>query len=230
MAKRDTYNISPDVLIWARTSLGMTIEDAAQKIGVKTEHLQSWERGESKPTYRQLENLAYKVFKRPLAILFLSEAPVLPKIEADFRNLTNSAINNFSPTVRLAVRKAKSLQTTLNDLAEGSGASKKITDFTISIQDPVETAAKFSQFTGLTMEVQTSWRGSESAYYEFKSIIEALGVYVFQFDLPMEEARAFCLIGKNPIIFLSTDDSIMKEVISLIDEACHLHFNTPGIV
>lgn len=60
------------MLVWARESIGYTIDETAHRLGnVNPEKVKAWENGTSSPTYTQLENLAYKVFKRPLAVCII---------------------------------------------------------------------------------------------------------------------------------------------------------------
>jgi Zn-dependent peptidase ImmA (M78 family) len=51
-------------------------------------------------------------------------------------------------------------------------------------------------------------------------------MFVFQFKLPIEQARAFCLSGTYPIIVLNSDDSQNGRIFSLFHEVCHILFNT----
>src|SRR5688572_27596169 len=108
--------ISPSVLVWARTSIGYSIDEIARKMNVKPEKVDAWEKGTAPITYNQLENLAYKVLKRPLAVFFRAEPPMEAPIEKDFRNLTSSEINHLSTEIRLVLRKAKRLQNLVREL------------------------------------------------------------------------------------------------------------------
>jgi len=95
MAGDISFRLSSAVLVWARTSMGYTIEQAAKKAGVPEEKFEAWEKGEKKPTYKQLETLAERVFKRPLAILLLANPPKEDSIQKDFRNLSNAEVTTF---------------------------------------------------------------------------------------------------------------------------------------
>jgi transcriptional regulator with XRE-family HTH domain len=67
-------HINPEMLIWARNTVKLSVGLAAEKIGVKAEKLQSWEKGESFPTIKQLYKIAH-VYRRPFALfLFPSTA------------------------------------------------------------------------------------------------------------------------------------------------------------
>ena len=52
MAKSNAH-INPEMLIWSRKTVKLSVELAAQKIGVKTDKLASWEKGEAFPTDRK---------------------------------------------------------------------------------------------------------------------------------------------------------------------------------
>ena len=228
MANSIPISLSTAVLVWARTSMGYTIEEAARKAGVSIEQYEAWEAGLRSPTYKQLENLAYKVFKRPLAFLLLKEPPKDDPIKKDFRNLSNSEIESLSTELRFALRRAKRFQNILQDISDERGIGR-FKEFKVSIKDKPEIVAhRFRKFINLTIDIQKSWNHNE-AFNNFKSIIESIGIYVFQFKIPMEEARAFCLSGNHPVIVLNTDDSTNGRIFSLFHETCHIFFNFNGI-
>ncbi len=102
-----SFNLSPEVPEWTRTSIGYSIEEVAKKAGVPTERYEAWERGEKLPTYKHLEKLAGSVYRRSLAILLMKSPPKEELIQNDFRNLSNSQVSELSPEIRLALRKAK---------------------------------------------------------------------------------------------------------------------------
>ena len=84
MKAEPVAGIQPAVLRWARESIGMSVEDVALKLKRPPEDIRAWESADATaPTYAQLETLAYKVLKRPLAVFFLPEPPkeVSPKRE-----------------------------------------------------------------------------------------------------------------------------------------------------
>jgi Zn-dependent peptidase ImmA (M78 family)/DNA-binding XRE family transcriptional regulator len=223
-----SFNLSSEVLKWARVSMGYSIEQAAKKAGVPIEKYEDWENGEKKPTYKQLEKLAETVYKRPLAVLLLPTPPYEEPIQHDFRNLNNSEIEELSPELRLVLRKAKRYQLILEEVAESS-AQPTFLEFNVNIgDDPKSSALRFRQFLGLSIEEQKSW-SNDKAFNNFKAKIESVGIYIFHFKIPFKEARAFCLGGKFPIIVLNTEDSSNGRIFSLIHETCHLLFNVNGV-
>ena len=221
--------ISNSVLVWARTSIGYSIDEIAHKMNVKPEKINAWENGTASPTYTQLENLAYKVFKRPLAVFFLTEAPKEAPIEKDFRNLTSSEITHLSTEMRLVLRKAKRLQNLVRELNKDNETELQYKKFKVSIKDnPITAANSFREFLGLTIDEQKKWK-PDNSFDHFKEYIEKIGIYIFQFQMPFEEARAFSLTDDYPIIALNTEDAKNGRIFSLFHEVCHILFNFGGV-
>ena len=66
--------IHPELLVWARTTAGLTQEAVAKKVQIKPQLLQDWESGAANPSIAQLRKLG-EIYKRPLAVFFLSQPP-----------------------------------------------------------------------------------------------------------------------------------------------------------
>lgn len=219
-----SFNLSSSVLEWARKSVGYTIEQVANKIGVANERYEAWEKGELQPTYRQLERLAEDVYKRPLAILLLKTPPKEDAIQQDFRNLSNSEISNLSPEVRVALRKAKRYQLILEEVAANNEAPKFKELKISSAEDPLTASAAFRELTGLTLEEQKKWK-PDNSFANFRRYVEATGMYIFMMKLPIEEARAFCITGDYPVIVINKEDSRNANIFSIFHEVCHILLN-----
>jgi transcriptional regulator with XRE-family HTH domain len=74
MSSKVTAIVKPELLVWARQSAGLSLEEAARKGQLSFDRLNACERGESKLTIAQLRKLA-QVYKRPLAVFYLSRPP-----------------------------------------------------------------------------------------------------------------------------------------------------------
>jgi transcriptional regulator with XRE-family HTH domain len=72
-SKSFNVSVEPDVLIWARESIGMSEPEVVKRIkGITINTIKEWEKkgGAVKPTFAQIEKLS-KIYKRPLsAFLF----------------------------------------------------------------------------------------------------------------------------------------------------------------
>ena len=99
--------INPEVLRWARETAGYTVADVASALKKAPEVVAAWESGERSPTYVQLETLAYRLYKRPLALFFFPEVPEEDQPSQSFRTLPSEELEALFPDTRLALREAQ---------------------------------------------------------------------------------------------------------------------------
>ena len=73
--------INPQILTWARETAGLSIEDAAKKVGLSktksqtpAERLRSLESGDVEPSFSVLQKMAQK-YRRPLVVFYLEQPP-----------------------------------------------------------------------------------------------------------------------------------------------------------
>src|ERR1043165_1335422 len=107
--------VNPTILAWARARSGQTLEQVAEALGKDPGVIRKWELGESAPTYVQLETLAYKLYKRPIALFFFPEPPDEPEPAQEFRTLPDFEIDDLAPDTRFKVRQALALQLSLSE-------------------------------------------------------------------------------------------------------------------
>ncbi|MEK6842741.1 MAG: helix-turn-helix transcriptional regulator [Nanoarchaeota archaeon] len=75
MKRQPVVGIKPSIFRWARISAGLSIDTVAEKLKQHPDKIKAWEAGKTTPTYLQLEKLAYKIYKQPLAIFFFPSPP-----------------------------------------------------------------------------------------------------------------------------------------------------------
>ena len=76
----------PDTLVWARLSLGMSRQQAAELLDISTETLAAWESDEQHFRIGELRKIASK-YKKPVAAFLRSTTPTLPGGPEDFRTV-----------------------------------------------------------------------------------------------------------------------------------------------
>ncbi len=81
--------VTPKIIEWARRRINLSIELAASRVGVSAETFYSWEKNRARPTLRQAQELAHKMYI-PLGYLYLSEPPVEKLPLPDFRKVSGS--------------------------------------------------------------------------------------------------------------------------------------------
>ncbi|OIP04981.1 MAG: hypothetical protein AUJ97_01920 [Bacteroidetes bacterium CG2_30_32_10] len=230
-ANNQIIRIEPSILIWARESLGLTLAEVALKLDKDRDTIQQWEYGNAYPTLAQLEQLAYKIYKRPLAVFFLPKAPKETTPKQDFRTLPDNEITNLSPELRLFIRKAKHHQLVLKQINDDKNPVIKPIhkEFIFEIKlNTNKTANKLRDYLGITKRLQQGFSDSDEAYKYYRNIIEQNGVFVFQY--PLKEARGFSLMDKEfPVIVINSGDTSNGKIFSLFHELCHILFNIGGV-
>jgi transcriptional regulator with XRE-family HTH domain len=158
--------INPQLLVWARKRAGQSIADVAAAMHKAPNVIESWESGAAAPTYVQLETLAYKVFKRPVALFFFPEPPDEVDPEHEFRTLPGAEIDDLHPDTRLKVREAQALQIQLAELTGGTNPAARhiLRDIDVTVTSPVKSAVAVRDYLAVPLSTQTDvWRSVDDA-------------------------------------------------------------------
>jgi DNA-binding transcriptional regulator YiaG len=75
MARSTEAIVEPSILTWARSTAGLSIEEAATSLQIKSEKVQAWENGEESPSMAQLRKMA-STYKRMLSDFYLPAVPM----------------------------------------------------------------------------------------------------------------------------------------------------------
>ncbi|MCC7314326.1 MAG: ImmA/IrrE family metallo-endopeptidase [Planctomycetes bacterium] len=230
MASRTLAEVTPGVLLWARETLGLSIDAAARSIGVKPTTLQAWESGDSQPSIPQLRKLA-TTYKRPIAIFFLPTPPEDKRPPRDFRRLPEGPSATLSPNLRLEIRKAELRQSAAIDLvSEDSPISRLLGSATLSA-DADELAGQMRRELGISLKSQIAWREPYVALRQWTDAIESSGCLVFQASkVEVSEMRGISLYdARVPAILLNAADSPRGRIFSLGHELGHLLLGAVGL-
>lgn len=223
--KTPEINIKPEILRWARESIGLDLEAAAKRISVKTETLVNWEQKESNVSLPKLRKLA-NVYKRSMALFLLPQVPNVPLFPPDFRTLDSLKTDKLSEAARLSIRKAERNREFFVELQKTLELGVKYPKPFLSLdQRPEDAASQFRKEVKVTFAIQIEWPDKVAALRNWINIVEGFGVLVFQMPLPVREFRAFCIRGNNslpPVIVLNTKDDPHGRIFSLIHEVSHL--------
>jgi Zn-dependent peptidase ImmA (M78 family)/DNA-binding XRE family transcriptional regulator len=219
------------VLIWARESMGLSIQEVAKKLKTSEDTLNKCESGQKKPTLVQIEKLA-KIYKRPLGVFFLPEPPKEQPLPKDFRTIPKEWRKPFSPKTLLAIRRARRLQSLALELTKNLNL-KSISEIgRVNLSgDPEVIASKIRIKLNIRIKTQLfKWKDETEALNEWTKAIEKLGVLVFQMSMPIEETRGFSLTEDGfSVIVINAQDTIRARIFSLIHEFGHILLNDSGI-
>jgi Zn-dependent peptidase ImmA (M78 family) len=228
--------VNPAILQWARQTSGFSVEEVVLKLDRKSitaETIAAWERGESAPTYLQLETLAYRIYKRPLALFFFPDPPSEETPEQTFRTLPEYEINLMPPRIHLLIREAKVRQLNLAELYDNANPAERQIVRDLSF-DPGVSAEKMAtvirEYLQIDLAMQTQWKDSEEALKSWRHALEEHGVFVFKAPFKVEAFSGLCLYDEQfPIIYVNNSKSKNRQIFTLFHELAHLLFQTGGV-
>lgn len=241
---REQVPVNPDILRWARKSLGLTVEEVARRMSKTVSVIEAWEYGDAAPTYVQLETLAYVLYRRPVALFFFPEVPVDDPPEKALRALPGEVIEGLPSRIRWLLRKATVLQMNIAELRgpETRPPRNIVRDLDFSAPPPDEAMAQQVRvYLGRTLPEQQSWNGADAAFKHWRVALEDAGVSVFKdsFRTPgrSRENRdtaatysGFCLYDDDyPLICVNNNDAKPRQVFTLFHELAHLLMRTGSV-
>lgn len=231
MAKTAEALINPDVLTWARETVGYSIEDLADKLKVDASKVYAWENGSERPSIAKLKQVA-TTLKRPLAVFYLPARPEDMRPPKDFRGLIQGHAGYFSPRLHTELRLAEARREDALTLLEELEEEPTQFTFTASLDDdPEQVAQTLLNFLGInTLSISQS-RDMYEARKTWKTAIEAKGALVFQATgVDMSEMRGFSLsVFPLPVAVVNAKDSPRGQIFSLLHELTHIALRQDGI-
>jgi Zn-dependent peptidase ImmA (M78 family) len=130
----------------------------------------------------------------------------------------------FDKKTIYTIRKARSLQEIGSELSFNIDYSIKPAVKRITIAERAENlAVMYREHLRLDEEVQRKFRTSYELFNYLRDGFEDMNILVFQFSMPVEDARGFALTDKTPnVIVVNSKDSIEARIFSLMHEFGHV--------
>lgn len=231
MARSVDALVNPDLLVWARRNSSLTIEQAAKKVPVKPERLELWEKGELKPTIKQLRKLGH-IYKRPIALFYLSETPKDFTPLHDFRRFPGEAEEIESPQLRYEVRRARDRRNIAIELFEALEGEIPAFEEGCSINDDPETLSlKIRGFLKVGTDDQFGFVSDYDALNNWRAAIENRGVLIFQASgIELSEMRGFSISEKPlPAIVVNIKDHPHGRIFTMLHEFVHILLGDGGL-
>ncbi|MFM7884690.1 MAG: ImmA/IrrE family metallo-endopeptidase [Microcystis panniformis] len=224
--------VNPKIIQWARERARYSLESVAVKFKKDVSVIEKWESGEDFPTYSQLEKLA-EIYKRPLALFFFPEPPLEAEEKQEFRTLPDFEIENLAADTIYALRQAKAMQLSLQEINNGINPSTKkiFQDIAVSSSDDLrKLAEQIRNYLNVTLEEQLTWNDQETALKKWRSAVEEAGIFIFKRSFKQREISGFCLIDLEfPIIYLNNSTEKARQIFTIFHELAHILLQTNGI-
>ncbi len=222
--------VEPELLRWARQTAGMTLEDAPRKVPTKPERLETWERGDDRPTLNQLRKLA-NAYKRPIAVFYLPEPPSdFKPLQHDFRRLPGLVSAFKSPRLLYDIRRAYGRREVALDLFSSAGQAPRAFTLTAALdENPEDLGVRVR--AKLAPVVPKNWSSAYDPFNFWRSKLEATGVLVFQAErIEIGEMRGFSISERSlPVIVLNMKDTPRGRTFTMLHELTHLMLHEAGV-
>ena len=225
--------INPKLLKWARETSGYSIEKVASALKKEPESIRAWEAGTELPTYRQLEKLAYQLYKRPMALFFFPEPPDETQPSMSFRTLPKNEIDELYSDTLITLRKARAMQLALYELTDGHNPTPKciFQDLKFNVSDNIsQNASNVREYLQIPLNGQLAWKDTRQALNKWREATENVGIFIFKCALKQKEISGFCLIDEVfPIIYLNNSSTQTRQIFSLFHELAHVLLRENGV-
>lgn len=225
--------VTPAVLRWARESAGFTLEEAADRLGVRPDRLARAEAGERPLTLVQVRKAAH-VYQRPLAVLFLPDRPSEEPQEVQFRRLRDAPQLPWSPAMRALAREIPALQDEADALFEALDEEPRWVEAARLFQSdaPIERLAEgLREIVGVTLEEQKAAARTDPQGFRtfrlWREAIEDLGILVLQDgSLSLDDMRGFASPhARVPALVINTNDDVRARLFTMIHELAHVFWS-----
>jgi len=230
--------VTPKLITWARTRNKLSIPLAASKVGVSAETFDSWEKNEARPTLRQAQELAHRMYV-PLGYLYLSAPPVENLPLPDFRKVSGPP-QPPSPEFLDVLYDALRKQDWYREHQELERAEPASFIRKFSLDDSVKTIASDIRLTiGVNESMRRRAHNWEDFLTDFIHCTETKGVLVLRQGfvgnntfrrLNVKEFRGFAISDSMaPLIFINDQDFKVAKIFTLAHELAHLWIGESGI-
>lgn len=249
-----SVKISPEILKWARETAGLSLDDAAQKMGfadteksTAVEKLRSIEAGEKSLTKNQLQKMS-SVYRRPLVTFYMKSPPAKGNRGEDFRTTSATVSKRENALLDALLRDVRARQQMVKSLLEDEEETKPLRFVdSVKITDSIESVAtKIAKalFQNTDIDARTgrpafSRGGSaEDLFKRLRIAVEKTGVFVLLMgDLGSHHSeinenvfRGFAISDKTaPFIVINSHDAKAAYSFTLIHELVHIWLGLSGV-
>jgi Zn-dependent peptidase ImmA (M78 family)/DNA-binding XRE family transcriptional regulator len=221
--------VKPELLVWARRSAKVSIEDAAKAVNVAAERIEEWEKGEDAPSVAQLRNLAKK-YHFPLAVFYLPEPPLDFAPLRDFRRLPDVEDKTLLPNLAFHIRNAHERRELALELYDDQRREPTPFPLKATLQDDPEAVGQaIRDFLNIEDDGQKKAARQDRAFDFWRRKMEEHDLLVFvvsgpHYSVELTEMRGFAIARPQlPVIVINGKDySQGGKAFTLLHELTHI--------
>ena len=241
-------NITPSMLTWARETAGLSVEDAASKLGLKssakataTDQLEAYERGDAKPTRNQLMKIA-STYRRPLSVFYRQIPPAEGDQGEDFRTLSAAVSNKETALFKAILRDIRTRQDMVKSILEDDEEHQKrsfvgsmpVTSNTVGAVQSIQQVLGINEYH----EFQRKLNSPDKLLSALRQKVEDIGVFVlyvgnlgsYHTNVSTRVFRGIAIADEiAPFIVINDQDAVPARSFTLIHELVHLFTGSTGV-
>ncbi|MBI3897101.1 MAG: ImmA/IrrE family metallo-endopeptidase [Gammaproteobacteria bacterium] len=237
--------VNPEILVWARETAGLSIDEAAAKLGISkargiaaATRLSALETGVSAPSRTHLSKMA-KLYRRPLLTFYMSAPPRKGDRGQDFRTLPDRQ-TEAEPLVDALIRDIRARQSMVRTIiADDEEVAPLRFIGSMKMDEGVGTVlASIRQILSFDLATFRAQGSPEAAFSLLRAKIEAVGVFVLlvgnlgshHTTLDVATFRGFALADPiAPFVVINDQDAKSAWSFTLLHELAHLWLGATGV-
>lgn len=241
-------NINPAILAWARETAGLSVEEAAKRVGLSNsarstaiEKLTALESGDELPTRNQLLKFA-STYRRPLTTFYMHKPPVVEERGEDFRTFADPVSAQETAVLDALLRDIRARHDMVRSIIEDDDEFDRLSFVgSMSINEVVEAAAnRLKVALGIFNDLEIRRRNTtrDELFAELRNRIERIGVFVLlagnlgthHSNISERVFRGFAIADNlAPFIVINDQDAKSARSFTLIHELAHIFVGSTGI-
>lgn len=237
--------INREILIWARETSELTVEDAAKKLQLQdtstsagAQKLLEYENG--KAPSRSLLLKMSKQYRKPLLTFYLGKPPRKGNRGEDFRTLRNDYNHEEDVFVDVLIRDIKARQSVLREILVEEDEATEIPFIGSANQENgvSQIANMIRKTTNFNLEKFRNFKNNDDAFKYLRTIVEEIGIFVLlagnlgshHSTINIKIFRGFVLADKiAPFVVINDQDAKSAWSFTLLHEIAHLWLGQTGV-
>lgn len=240
-------NINPSILVWARETAGLGLEEAADRLGLApsstattAERLAQFEAGERSPTRSQLARIS-ALYRRPLITFYMRSPPERGDRGQDFRRASSGVSKRENALLDALLRDVRARQEMVKALLEDEEDFTKLAFVgSASTEDGIQpVVAAISRTLSFDNTSKVTRRGDANDLFKLlRERTEKAGVFVLLMGdlgshhsaLSADVFRGFAIADSiAPFIVINDQDAKVARSFTLIHELVHIWLGQSGV-